>query len=239
MSKLYIVGTPIGNLQDMTLRAIQTLKNSDVIACEDTRVTAKLLEYFDIKEKKLITYNNFTEKNSAKGIIELLKSQKIVSLVSDAGMPVVSDPGFEVIKLCREQNIDFEIIPGVNAAITAFVGSNFSNTFSFLGFLKDKSSQRIIQLNSLTLGTYIFYVSPHKLEASLEDINQVFQGNERVCLVKELTKIHETWYYGNASQILHELKLNNTIKGEFTLVLNLTKSKNVKVNKYPNRNKMP
>ncbi|UUD36389.1 16S rRNA (cytidine(1402)-2'-O)-methyltransferase [Mycoplasmopsis citelli] len=237
MNKLYIVGTPIGNLEDITLRALRILKNSDVIACEDTRVTAKLLDHFEIKGKKLITYNNFTEKNSAKGIIELLKSGKNVSLVSDAGMPVISDPGFEVIKLCKEQQIDFEIIPGVNAAISAFIGANFSNTFTFLGFLKDKSSQRINQLASLTLGTYIFYVSPHKLQASLEDINKVFQGNEQICLVKELTKIYEKWYFGSANEVLENLLADNALKGEFTLVLHLPKIKAVKVNKYPKAKK--
>lgn len=232
MSKLYIVGTPIGNLDDITLRAIKTLEQVDIIACEDTRVTAKLLKHYNIENKKLLTYNNFTEKNSAKGLIDLLKQNNKIALVSDAGMPVVSDPGFEIIKLCRQENIDFEIIPGVNAAITAFVGSNFNSTFSFLGFLKDKSSQRIIQLQSLGEGTYVFYVSPHKLESSLQDIAEVFEGKEEICLVKELTKIHEKWLFGTALEVLEILNSQNLIKGEFTLVLNLPKIKKQKVNKY-------
>lgn len=191
MSKLFIIGTPIGNLEDITFRALRTLKEVDVLACEDTRVTAKLLAHFGIEKKRLITYNNFTEKQSTKGILQLLEQGQSVGLVSDAGMPAVSDPGFELIKQARDHNFDIQIIPGVSASITAFVGAGFSNEFTFLGFLKDKSSQRQAQLQNLDFETYVFYVSPHKLEKSLEDIDQVFKGSEKICLVKELTKLYE------------------------------------------------
>ncbi|MFV8401093.1 16S rRNA (cytidine(1402)-2'-O)-methyltransferase [Mycoplasma sp. 005V] len=232
MAKLYIVGTPIGNLEDITLRALRILNQVEYIACEDTRVTHKLLEKYEIKNKKLLTYNNFTEKSSSKGLLELIRNGNDIALVSDAGMPVVSDPGFEVIAQAKEANIEVEIIPGVNAAITAFVGSNFSNEFTFLGFIKDKSQQRINQLSTLEIGTYIFYVSPHKLLATLQDIATVFQGKERVCLAKELTKMYEQWFFGTGQELYEQFAALDSIKGEFTMVLNIPKLKRVKVNKY-------
>ncbi|QIW61977.1 16S rRNA (cytidine(1402)-2'-O)-methyltransferase [Mycoplasmopsis gallinacea] len=232
MAKLYIVGTPIGNFDDITLRALKTLEKVEHIACEDTRVTTKLLRHFELPDKKLFSYNNFNERSSSNGIIKLLEQGIDVALVSDAGMPVVSDPGFEAIKQVRSNNFEIEIIPGVNAAITAFVGSNFSSTFTFLGFLKDKSNQRKNELAKLEIGTYIFYVSPHKLEQSLLDINEVFSGKEQICLSRELTKMYETWYYGNAKEVLEKLLANNEIKGEFTLILNIPKIKKEKVSKY-------
>ncbi|MEA4134610.1 16S rRNA (cytidine(1402)-2'-O)-methyltransferase [Mycoplasma sp. 2704] len=232
MAKLYIVGTPIGNLEDITLRALRTLQEVNIIACEDTRVTSKLLQRYEISNKKLLTYNNFTEKHSAQGIINLISNGEDVALVSDAGMPVVSDPGFEVIAEARKNNIDIEIIPGVNAAITAFVASNFTNDFTFHGFIKDKTQQRINQLKELNIGTHIYYVSPHKLISTLEDINSVFNGQEKICLAKELTKLHENLFYGSASEILQHFANLDSIKGEFTMVLNLPKIKREKVNKY-------
>ncbi|QGZ97899.1 16S rRNA (cytidine(1402)-2'-O)-methyltransferase [Mycoplasma sp. NEAQ87857] len=239
MAKLYIVGVPIGNLEDITLRALKTLQDCNIIACEDTRVTKKLLSCYTnapynylMDNKKLLTYNNYTENKSAKGIINLINQGNDVALVSDAGMPVVSDPGFEVIKQARENNIEVEIIPGVNAAITAFVASNFTSTFSFNGFIKDKTQQRINELKKLDIGTYIFYVSPHKLEQTLIDIDSVFANNAQLCLAKELTKMYEKFYYGTALEVLEQLKNDNAIKGEFTLVLNIPKIKRVKVSKY-------
>ncbi|VEU70020.1 16S rRNA (cytidine(1402)-2'-O)-methyltransferase [Mycoplasmopsis glycophila] len=232
MSKLYVVGTPIGNLEDITLRALRILKEVDYIACEDTRVTHKLLLHFEISNKKLLTYNNYTEKNSTKGILNLIESGHSVALVSDAGMPVVSDPGFEVIKQAKQNNIEVEIIPGVNAAIVAFVGSNFDNTFTFCGFMKDKSGQRINYLQTLSIGTYIFYVSPHKLEKTLLDLETVFGESCEICLAKELTKIHENWFFGKPREVLEQVIAQNAMKGEFTLVLNIPKQKSKKISKY-------
>ncbi|QCZ36917.1 16S rRNA (cytidine(1402)-2'-O)-methyltransferase [Mycoplasma nasistruthionis] len=236
MAKLYIVGTPIGNLEDITIRALNTLKSVNFIACEDTRVTRKLLDRYlepnEIASKKLFKYDKFTEKNSAKGIINLIEQGNDVALVSDAGMPVVSDPGFDAISQALAQDIDIEIIPGVTAAITAFVGSNFSAEFTFLGFIKDKTQQRINQLKELAIGTYIFYVSPHKLIQTLDDIYTVFQDKAQLCLTKELTKLYEQWFRGNALELKEHFQSLDSIKGEYTLVLNIPKSKREKVNKY-------
>ena len=141
--KLFIVGTPIGNFDDITFRALDILKKVDVIACEDTRVTLKLLNHFDIKNKKLISYHNFNEKNSAKGSIDLILNKNLsVALVSDAGMPTISDPGFNLIEEARKQKINFVVIPGVSATTTAICASNLGSEFTFLGFGKAKKKQK-------------------------------------------------------------------------------------------------
>ncbi|EFF41201.1 16S rRNA (cytidine(1402)-2'-O)-methyltransferase [Mycoplasmopsis alligatoris] len=237
MTKLFIVGTPIGNLEDITLRALRILKEVDVIACEDTRVTLKLLNHFEISGKKLITYNNFNEGNGAKGILKLIEENNLkVALVSDAGMPVVSDPGFELIRQAIKSNVKFELIPGVSASICAFTLSSFSNTFTFHGFIKDKTQQRINQLNSLDEQAHIFFVSPHKLLGTLEDIDSVFAQNADVFLGKELTKLHEEHYRGSAQELLNIFKEKDSIKGEFTMVLKTIKIKKNKYSKYSKNN---
>ncbi|MGZ9756642.1 16S rRNA (cytidine(1402)-2'-O)-methyltransferase [Mycoplasma sp. 394] len=237
MSKLYIIGTPIGNLKDITFRAVETLNKVDIIACEDTRVTTKLLEHFSITKKTLITNNAFNENATAKIILNFLQAQKNVGLVSDAGMPVVSDPGFSIINLARNNGYDIEIIPGVSAVTTAFVGSGFSNNFTFLGFIKDKSQQRKNQLTNLSEGTYIFFISPHKLLQTIKDIYDVFNDNVNICLAKELTKIYEQWFFDKPSVLITKFQNIEKIKGEYTLVINIPKTKHIKVNKYPKINK--
>lgn len=234
-NKIYIVGTPIGNMEDITLRALRILKEVDIIACEDVRVTKKLLDRYDITNKKLITYNNFNEETTSSYLLKQYEEGLNIALVSDAGMPVMSDPGFELIKKCYQNDLNVEIIPGVNAAVTTFVMSNLDNNFTFKGFIKDKSQQRINQLKSLDFGTYIFYVSPHKLIDTLKDIKQVFNGEEKLFLAKELTKLHEEFFRGNSIEILDTLNKRDTIKGEYTLVLSFKKIKKEKVNKYANQ----
>ena len=228
MSKLFIIGTPIGNLKDITLRAIETLKKVDIIACEDTRVTKKLLSHYKIENKKLISYNNNNEKKSSKGLIKLLNENKSVGLVSDAGMPVISDPGFEIIREVIKNNVEFELIPGVSALTHALVLSNMDINFKFLGFLKPKSIQRQNQLKKLEPGTYLTFVSPHKLEKQLFDMKEIFGDKVNIFLGKEFTKKFEAYYRGTPSEILKKIKDN--VKGEFTMVFNFKKQK--KVNKY-------
>ncbi|WP_117275726.1 16S rRNA (cytidine(1402)-2'-O)-methyltransferase [Mycoplasmopsis edwardii] len=236
MSKIYIVGTPIGNLHDITLRALETLRTADIIACEDTRVTKKLLDKYQIKDKRLITYNAFTELYTAKELVDIVEDLKLkVAVVSDAGMPVVSDPGFGIINLARERGIEVEIIPGVSASITAFTGANFSSQFTFLGFIKDKTEQRKNDLKQsivLQNHTYIYFVSPHKLLGTLEDIHEVFGDEIKVCLAKELTKIHEEWLFDSPSKLIEQFKSKQSIKGEFTMCLMIPKVKREKINKY-------
>lgn len=227
---LYIVGTPIGNLKDITLRAIEILKQVDYIACEDTRNSLKLLNHFEIKEKKLISYHNFNEQSSSKNILNLLKEGKNIALISDAGMPTIADPGFEIIKEVRENNLNLEIIPGVSALTTVMSLSNMGPEFTFLGFGKNKKGQLKNQLKSLDYGTYVFFVAPHKLEYLLDSINEIYPLNNKIFLAKELTKIYEKHYYGSALEVKEQLTKN--YKGEFSLVLKIEKNKKIKVNKY-------
>ncbi|WP_027120817.1 16S rRNA (cytidine(1402)-2'-O)-methyltransferase [Mycoplasmopsis lipofaciens] len=232
MSKIYIVGTPIGNLKDITFRAIETLKKVDFIACEDTRVTKKLLTFYKIN-KPLLTYNKDNEKNSAKGLIKkIIKNNIDIALVSDAGMPLISDPGFELIKEARSNDIQLELIPGVNAAISAMALSGLSNTFTFLGFPKEKSSQRKKQIEEFNeQNAYIFYVSPHKINNFLEDIYAIHSDNAEIFLARELTKLHEQHYRGSANEISKLLEEGSS-KGEFTMVVKLKTIKKNKINKY-------
>lgn len=235
MKKLFIVGTPIGNFEDITLRAINTLKTVDVIACEDTRVTLKLLYHFGINHKKLIAYHNFNEHHSAQGIIDLIvKSGKSVALVTDAGMPIISDPGFLLIDLAKKENISFEVIPGVSAITTAFCASGLGHEFTFLGFGKPKKQQLVKQISSLSPGTYIFFSTPHKIEFLLDVIDQNVEYHQ-IFVGRELTKKFETFYYGRAQEVKEQIQ--GSLMGEFTLVLKIEKIKKIKVNKYQNQEK--
>ena len=227
MSKLYLVGTPIGNMKDITYRAIETLMEADVIACEDTRVTRKLLSHYKITNKKLISYNDRNESPSSKGIIEMILSGKVVAVVSDAGMPVVNDPGFEVIREAYKNEVPVEVIPGPSATLTTLVLSNFDTHFKFHGFLKPKTIQRQNQLKKLMPGTHIAFISPHQLLRTLEDINIVFGDNINVFLGRELTKKFETHYRGTISDVINQVK--EDVKGEFTIALFIPK---IKINKY-------
>ncbi len=213
--KIYIVGTPIGNLKDITLRAIETLEEVDVIACEDTRVTRKLLNHYEIKNKKLIAYHDKNEKNSAKGIVTLIEDGQSVAIVSDAGMPVIADPGFEVIRQAREAGINIEVIPGLSAQTTVAAISGLSPFYKFIGFLSPKTGKRKNEIMALGEGTFVTYVSPYKLEQTLLDIQEVCGEKTQVFLAKELTKLHEKTYKGTVAEVYNIIK--NNVKGEYTL----------------------
>lgn len=228
-TKLFVVGTPIGNMDDITLRALQTLKSVDIIACEDTRTTLKLLKHFNIENKKLISYHNFNEKQSAKGIIELIKKGNKVALVSDAGMPVISDPGFSLIEQAKEKEIKFEIIPGVSAITTSIVASSLGPDFTFLGFGKNKKEKLNKQIENLLPGTYIIFCAPHKLVFLVETLKK-WHANANICIANELTKKFEKFYFGNPDEILNQIE--GKIKGEYTIVFKIDKIKKEKVNKY-------
>ena len=189
---LYIVATPIGNLGDMTFRAVQTLKEIDVIACEDTRNSKKLLDHFEIK-KPLIAYHKFNEATSAEGIVKLLEEGKSVALITDSGTPLISDPGNVLTKTLRERGLEFTVVPGANAAICALVLSGLDTTrWTFVGFLPEKQSQKEELLSTFVNRdeTLVFHVSCHNVKSDLEVIHKML-GARRACLVKEITKIHE------------------------------------------------
>lgn len=217
--KLYIVGTPIGNLDDITIRAVNTLRNVDVILAEDTRQTLKLLNHFEIS-KHMISYHRHNEDDKIEKIIEILNSGKNLALVSDAGMPIISDPGQNLVKYLVKNNYDIEVVPGVTALITAIVKSGLDSTrFTFEGFLSVNKKQRKERLKSLVneTRTMIFYEAPHKILSTLKDMYEYF-GNRDICIARELTKIHEEYRYTNFKDAIINIE-EKGIKGEIVLVI--------------------
>jgi 16S rRNA (cytidine1402-2'-O)-methyltransferase len=217
---LYIVATPIGNLKDITFRAIETLEKVDIIAAEDTRHTRLLLSHFNITSRLISCYEH-NEMESARGILELLKAGKSVALVSNAGTPTVSDPGYRLINAAISENINVVPIPGVSAAITALSASGLpSDAFYFIGFLPSKKSKRRERLEELAglPATLIFYESPRRILEVLEDMNDIM-GDRQAVLSRELTKTYEEFLRGKLSELIAELTLRQAIKGEITLLL--------------------
>lgn len=216
---LYIVGTPIGNLKDITLRAIETLQNVDVVLAEDTRQTLKLLNHLKIS-KHLVSYHKFNEIDKISNVVELLESGKNVALVSDAGMPIISDPGENLVKYLITEGYNIETIPGVTAITTAIIQSGLdSSRFAFEGFLNTNKKQRKLRLESLVneSRTIIFYEAPHKILNTLKDLYQ-YLGDRKICIARELTKLYEEYKYLKISEAI-ELLSNSTIKGEIVLLV--------------------
>jgi len=212
---LYFVATPIGNLKDISLRALEILKDVDIIACEDTRNSIKLLNYYDIR-KKLISYHKFNEKNSADGIIRLLKEGKNIAIISDSGMPVISDPGETLITKLKQEDLPYTIIPGANAGLCALVLSGLSaNRFTFVGFLPDDKKERRNILNSVKdhKETLIFYVAPHDVKRIVKELYMSL-GLRRAVLVNEITKLYEKTFEFELCE-----ELDYEPKGEYVLVV--------------------
>ncbi len=219
IGKLYIVGTPIGNLDDITIRAIDTLKSVDVILAEDTRQTLKLLNHFNI-QKHLISYHRHNEDEKIMKIVELLDSGKNLALVSDAGMPIISDPGQNLVKYLINNNYIVEVIPGVTALITGIVMSGLDSTrFAFEGFLSVNKKQRKKRLEELKneKRTIIFYEAPHKILNTLNDLYE-YLGTRNICIARELTKIHQECIFSTTKEAIQLIKQNG-IKGEIVLVV--------------------
>lgn len=216
---LYIVGTPIGNLKDITLRAIETLQNVDIVLAEDTRQTIKLLNHLNIK-KQMISYHRHNESEKINQVVGLLDTGKNVALVSDAGMPIISDPGQYLVKYLVENNYKIDTIPGVTAITTAIVKSGIDSTrFAFEGFLSVNKKQRKERLESIIneTRTIIFYEAPHKLIYTLKDL-YTYLGDRNVCIARELTKIHEEYIYNKLSEVINRLEVS-PIKGEIVIIV--------------------
>lgn len=214
---LYLVPTPIGNLSEMTSRALDTLNTVDVVACEDTRNTKKLLNAYNI-QKPCISHHEHNTHVSIPQILEILEEGKSVAVVSDAGYPLVSDPGSQLVKACIEKDIPVVSMSGANAAINALVASGLSAVhYLFYGFLDSKSSKRKKQLQELSAFPYtiIFYEAPHRIEDTLEDVLEVL-GNRNICLAREITKLHEEFIRGTVNEVL---EVCATLKGEMVLVV--------------------
>ena len=215
-SGLYVVSTPIGNLQDITLRAIYILKNSELILCEDTRTSIKLLKKFNINTK-MISYHKFNEKKRLGKIIQLIKNNKIVSLISDAGTPVISDPGMILIKECIKNNIALHPIPGPSAVTSALSVSGFDEKFLFYGFLPNSESQIKNEIKNLCDFPYsiIFFVSSNKINKVIK-IFKIFFSDREIMIAKEMTKIYENFIRNNVNSL--DI-LEHNFKGELTVVI--------------------
>lgn len=212
---LYFVATPIGNLKDMSFRAVETLKEVDLILCEDTRHSLKLLDFYGIK-KPLKSYHKFNEKERVEEIVSYLSKGKNVAVISDAGTPVISDPGNVLSTALREKGVDYTVIPGATAFVPALILSGLSaSNFTFVGFLPEKNKDRktLLKRYESRPETLIFYSAPHDVEKTLAYLHEGL-GERKIALVKEITKLHETVYSG----VLGSIEINEP-KGEFVIVV--------------------
>lgn len=228
MSKLFIVGTPIGNLGDFSPRAVETLSEVDFIAAEDTRVTLKLLNHFGIK-KPMISYFKHNVRERGEQIVQKILAGETCALVTDAGMPAISDPGEDLVRLCHENGVKVESVPGPCAFTTALALSGFpSGRFTFEGFLSVNKPSRREHLDELKneTRTMLFYEAPHKLGATLKDMNKAF-GNREIAIVREITKIHEEVIHTTLDEAA-ELYGEGGIKGEIVLVIKGAEPENIK-----------
>lgn len=217
---LYIVSTPIGNMGDITLRALETLAGADVIACEDTRVTAKLLKRYGISAKRT-SYHEHNADKEGPILLEAVRVGKVVALASDAGTPLISDPGQRLVAKAKEQRLPVFPIPGVSAPIAALTASGLpTDVFTFAGFLPSKQGQRISTLQSYKgqSGTLMFFEGPSRLVASLSDMAEVFGPDRQACIARELTKMHEEARRGSFGELALHYK-DNPPKGEIVIVL--------------------
>ena len=219
---LFVVATPIGNLEDITLRALRVLKEADLIACEDTRQTAKLLSHYGI-EKPALSYHEHNEAARAKELVERLAGGETIALVSDAGMPGISDPGYRVVALAVEHGIGVVPVPGPVAFATALAASGLpTDAFRFHGFLPAKTGQRREALEALRDSslTEIFYEAPHRMMDSLREVVETLGAERPVVVARELTKVHEEFVRGAAAQVLSEFeKRAGEVKGEIVLMI--------------------
>lgn len=224
---LYLIATPIGNLKEFPPRATQTISGMDFIACEDTRNTGKLLHFFSL-DKPLIACHEHNEEEASKKIISLLKEGKKVAYVSDAGYPVISDPGYRLASNAIKENIKVSVINGPNAAIMALVASGIDNShFYFYGFLDSKESSRKKELESLKdfPNTIIFYEAPHRIKRTLKDLKEIFGGERKATLARELTKKHEEFIRGTIEELASIDE--STLLGEMVLIIEGNKTKKV------------
>lgn len=219
MSKLFLIPTPIGNLEDITLRALRILGEVDLILAEDTRTSSVLLRHYNI-HKPLQSFHIHNEHHQVNNFVQRIKSGSNIALISDAGTPAISDPGFLLVRECLKADVEVECLPGATAFVPALVNSGFpTDRFTFEGFLPQKKGRqtRILALVEETR-TMIFYESPHRLLKALEQFTEVFGADRQACVSRELTKLHEENYRGTLQECLTHFQ-QKTIKGEIVLVV--------------------
>ena len=218
---LYLVGTPIGNLEDITLRALRILKEADLIACEDTRQTAKLLNHYGI-DKRMTSYHEHNELTRAAELVTHLEQGDNIALVSDAGMPGISDPGYRLVALAVRHHIRVVPIPGASAFLSALVASGLAtDSFRFAGFLPAKPGARRSALEAIRNSprTQIFYEAPHRIVATMHDIVEVLGPERHVVIAREVTKLHEEFLRGRAQEVCEQLASRGDVPGEMTLLI--------------------
>jgi 16S rRNA (cytidine1402-2'-O)-methyltransferase len=218
---LYLVATPIGNLEDITLRALRVLKEVDLIACEDTRQTQKLLNHYSIATRTT-SYHEHNEKEKSAELVSKMQEGACVALVTDAGMPAISDPGYRLITLAIERGVKVVPIPGASAFLAALVASGLpTDSFHFGGFLPAKRGERRAQLAQIrdSPWTQVFYEAPHRIVEALTDVVEILGAGRHVVVAREVTKLHEEFLRGRAVDVLENLKSRDAVKGEITLLI--------------------
>jgi len=218
---LYLIGTPIGNLEDITLRALRVLKEVDVVACEDTRQTQKLLNHYAITTRTT-SYHEHNEMTKSAELVKEMQEGASVALVTDAGMPGISDPGYRLIALAIRHHVAVVPVPGASAFLAALVASGLpTDSFRFSGFLPAKRGERRTVLETIKASpwTQVFYEAPHRMVESLEDVAGVLGESRRVVVAREVTKLHEEFLRGRAAEVLENLKARAAVKGEITLLI--------------------
>jgi 16S rRNA (cytidine1402-2'-O)-methyltransferase len=221
---LYLVGTPIGNLEDITLRAVRVLKEVDVIACEDTRQTQKLLNHYGITTRT-ISYHEHNEMTRSAELVKEMQEGASVALVTDAGMPGISDPGFRLISLAIRHHLPVVPIPGASAFLAALVASGLpTDSFRFSGFLPAKRGERKAALEAIrdSPRTQVFYEAPHRIVETLADVVEILGNARHVVIAREVTKLHEEFLRGRAGEVLEKLQARDGVKGEITLLIGKT-----------------
>lgn len=223
---LYLVATPIGNLKDITFRALEVLRNADIIFCEDTRKTGLLLQHYQISGPQLVSYFEQNELQRIPGIINWLKQNKNVALVSNSGTPSISDPGFKLVREAVNQGLEVVAIPGPCAAITALISSGLpTDKFVFLGFLPKKEAAKKKLLTELKasplIATYIAYESPERLLESLKIVHEIY-GSVPISVHKEMTKVHEERFFGKVDEVRLKLEAKASLKGEYVVIFRLS-----------------
>ncbi len=218
---LYLVGTPIGNLEDITLRALRVLKEVDVIACEDTRQTQKLLNHYAIATRTT-SYHEHNEMTRSAELVKEMQEGASVALVTDAGMPGISDPGYRLIALAIRHGVPVVPVPGASAFLAALVASGLpTDSFRFSGFLPAKRGERRTALEAVKNSprTQVFYEAPHRIVETLTDVVEVLGADRHVVVAREVTKLHEEFLRGHAAEVLESLKVRAAVKGEITLLI--------------------